>query len=179
MTINSDHSQLAKFEGEFAKNSVTVQNKSDKPVDKPEQGIIEVDDNTVECENESPVQEGDATTVDGGSGTLDIENTRNENKDNKEKIINNENVIVGCDVKKNEVVRFQKTPDGEWVQGRVLSRAGKKGRTYDKWWNIQNTVTGHIEPQDFGNMHGFEKVIPGENTETIESETMYMTSIPR
>ena len=82
-------------------------------------------------------------------------------------------------MKKNEVVRFQKTPDGEWVQGRVLSRAGKKGRTYDKWWNIQNTVTGHIEPQDFGNMHGFEKVLPGETTETIESKTVYITSIPR
>ena len=192
LTINSDDSQLANFEGEFlSKSPSSDKDKEEKKAAPAQQVNVEIEDNSVICDKPSvlpvpeapvPIQEGDVASVEGGSATLDIEINKNQTNTLTEKnnqINNDEDSVGEFDVKKNDVVRFQKSADSEWMQGTVLSRAGKKGRKYDKWWNIQNSVTGHIQPEDFGDMHAVEKVtIDQEIPETVETN-VYITTIPR
>ena len=73
--------------------------------------------------------ENAAATVDVGVEILDknneIETETNNNDTNT--INDNENIWDGAAIKKNDVIRFQKTAGEDWIQGRVLSRAGKQG----------------------------------------------------
>ena len=41
----------------------------------------------------------------------------------------------------NDIVRFQRSGSCDWVEGKVISRAGKKSGKYNKWWNVKNTDT--------------------------------------
>ena len=195
LTVNSDHAQLADFEGELVSNpSNPTEVKGSDSLPAPavegekDENAAEKDDNVAGCGRPIPVimqDVADSTVLDGAeTNEHETTNQHDKNINNTTNNNNNNNIEVVTDVgeiRRNDVIRFKKNPGLEWIQGRILSRAGKKGGKYGKWWNVQNTVTGHIEPEDLGNLSSLEKVMTDESNgaeENVENE-VFITAIPR
>ena len=206
LTVNSDHSQLADFEGEFVSQPGSCPEK--KSIDTVSIDNVQHDScpekkssDTVSNDNVQQVDEGCkssnvaqedvevGTSEDGTEMCVDQDNEiinktiNSNNNNNNNNINNNTNGVVtdAGDITKDDVIRFKKSPGTEWTQGRVLSRAGKKGGKYDKWWNVQNITTGHIEAEDLEKVASLERVIIDDNeiaSEAVEDE-IFITSIPR
>ena len=81
------------------------------------------------------------------------------------------------DIKKGDIVRYKDAGTSKIVESKVLRRAGKKGGKYDRWWNLSNNESGHIEALDLGNVDILEIVAPGK-TDAPEENT-YVVGIPR
>ena len=136
LTINSDHADIAMFEDEFLgmkEINNTTNNKQDnlKTQQLGLQNIIP-DDQNVESEQHT------AET---------IENEKIENKD--------ENQLLK--IQKDDLIRYKKSVDSDYVDGKVISRAGKATGKYKAWWNIKNLNTGHIQAENLDDVSSIEK----------------------
>ena len=58
------------------------------------------------------------------------------------------NIISSADIRKNDTIRFKRTNESEWENAKVVGRAGKATGQFRNWWNIQNSVSGHIDNED-------------------------------
>ena len=171
LTINSDHADIAMFEGEFL----------GKKHDPESTAGIAPKRNVGENEgvSESFVYAGQNRDMTGV-----LENTNNINLDNDKEVIDdiesNKEIVEKNDSKvvhKGDLLRYKKSPDSEWNEGKVISRAGKASGKYSSWWNIKNLQTGHIQAEDISSFDEIQEIPDGE-TEDAETETFVM-NIPR
>lgn len=79
-------------------------------------------------------------------------------------------------IKKGDTLKFVTAESNQEIEGRVMSRAGKKGGLYGKWWNIHNNETGEEKSYDTDKFVTIEKVHDPalENTEQV-----FVVHIPR
>ena len=171
LTINTDHAQLAMFEGEFVKTA----EEENPAIEQEGKCVMELNSgvtNSIDKGTDDDVlKEGDQT---GKSSELTEECAPEETTDLDADLRRSEHDV--SKIKKNEVIRFRRVDETEWVEGRIISRAGKVGSKYDKWWNVKNMKTGHITPEDFGKMENIEKMTIEEKEENQE---VYAVNIPR
>ena len=165
LTINTDHEHLAMFEGEFLKSQEGSPVKEDlskttldeaKTNEDHSQNLTVVKKQSMEKDNkekeETPdVQVCDQASVDGSVHVIG-------------EVVSEAVVAQGEEVgeaavkvKKNDTIRFKRNGSSEWSEGKVISRAGKVGSKYDKWWNIRDIKTGHIQPEDFANLKELQR----------------------
>ena len=66
---------------------------------------------------------------------------------------------VRCkDLRRNDLIRFERANDSLWTMGKVDMRAGKATGKYSGWWNVKNIETGHMQPEDSNSFESLEKV---------------------
>ena len=173
LSINSDHSQIAEFEGEFQpKHEVTSE---DSVVRKTDQ----VDDNvkqTPEVHHNNTDDKESARDESDESG--EVSDETNINPDSPASNDGGDDPVVppvGRKYKKNDVIRYKQ--DDRWVEGRLLSRAGKVGGKYANWWNVKNIETGHEQAEDLNTKLYLEHI---ENRESNNPEDIvYVVQIPK
>ena len=79
-------------------------------------------------------------------------------------------------IKKGDTLRFSMPGQNQEVEGRVLSRAGKVGGVYQKWWNIHNNETGEEQSYDTEKFESVRKIRVADD-ENIEE--VFVVQIPR
>ena len=79
------------------------------------------------------------------------------------------------DSKRGDKLRFSVEGCDEVIEGQVLSRGGKVGGKYERWWNIENCTTGTRKGYDADTFTSIEK-IPVESNEV---EEVFVVQIPR
>ena len=200
LTINTDHAQLAMFEGEFLK---TPSNEHEGGVEEKSavnerEGYQESKlkdssrESTINAESKS-VEKLSASAEIDESQENEIRVDRSEEVNDEEVQRESEDVLTEDDtsnvseeqdhgaqavkIKKNDVLRIKKDEESGWFEGRVISRAGKVGSKYDKWWNVKNTQTGHIQPLDFDRLKEIQIVTSEENVS--KEQNVYVVNIPR
>ena len=186
LTINTDHAQLAIFEGHFVRQPDSSKNMLESTVCPQElytgnskigEEEEEDADNGMQKDN---IQNNSATAVVLEPEVREISSDQSNLKETAEPEISKVIPTVPDDIRKNDVIKFQRNEGADWVQGRVLCRAGKKGGMYDKWWNVRNMETGHIQPEDLGKVEVIEKVLEESVIEeSCETESVYVSEIPR
>ena len=169
LSINSDHAQISRFEGEIRKEEKKLSER--KEADKKEMRFYEEVETT---EDTSVNQEELSQEAANGSLTSNNEPSK-ENVDQTEDSKKKSEMIK---IKKSDVVRYKEEADGEWIKREIVSRAGKVGGLYEKWWNVKDCDTGHIKSEDLGTKICLEKV--EEAVEEVEKEEeVYVVTIPR
>ena len=96
-----------------------------------------------------------------------------ERRSDKKSVVENISNRVG----KGSLIRYRLSPDSEWTEGKVVSRAGKASGKYSTWWNVKNLSTGHIRAEDISSFEQIEETPVGE-VQSEETETFVM-NIPR
>ena len=81
-------------------------------------------------------------------------------------------------LREKDVIRFKKSNEEGWKKGVLYKRAGKVGRQYENYWNIQNLETGHIAVENANDFVEIERV-PKEPVETVEEDLTYAVNVPR
>ena len=171
LTINSDDSQLAEFEGKLIPSSVDP---------KESQGG----------------QSSESSDIGGKVPVKLIDDGKEEA--NADMILNktNDEEICGekIKLKPNLVVKLQKTPNEEWSHVKIINRGGKSTGKYKNWWNLQNVNTGHKSCENFDDVHKYEVVegnkddgeeISNDNagnnsvTGSEDVNCVFVTTIPR
>ena len=163
LSINSDHAQIAAFEGDFEGNSVRLDEK--KCIEAQPAESLNTDgennnvdhDNQILVENVDPIVEQDDTV-----GNADCVRSSGAGS------------VPVTDLKKNDVIRF-KGIDDVWVEAQLISRAGKVGGKYDSWWNLKNLQTGHEQAEDLESKAEITRIDNGEDNR----EEVYVVEIPR
>ena len=107
---------------------------------------------------------------------------QNDNEGSLEGIGEAETVVEDLEkdtsvIRKGNTVRYRRFPESEWINGKIISRAGKSTGKYKTWWNVKNMHTGHIQAEDLNDIDHIENVPDSENL-TEEAETFVM-NIPR
>ena len=64
---------------------------------------------------------------------------------------------VKIDLKKNEMIRYKINESDEWIEAKVLNRAGKDTGIYRNWFNVKNS-DGMAKSIDLDNIKEWEKV---------------------
>ena len=169
LSINSDHAQISPFEGELKKEEDKSSEKEE--ADRQQLRYYEEVETT---EDVSPNHEELDEEAVGSSLTINneqpIENANQiEDEEKKNKMIK---------IKKSDVVRYKEEVGDEWIQREIVSRAGKVGGLYEKWWNVKDPDTGHVKPEDLGAKRCLEKVEEAVE-ETEREEEVYVVTIPR
>ena len=173
LTINSDHADIAMFEGEFL-------GENQQPTASEKNDETETANNThFELLNNNEKQQNNKTTENCEQEEPSIQNNNidNENNQELEALDDNDNENnIPCIVRKNDSIRFKRTQESEWENAKVVSRAGKATGKYKNWWNVQNNDTGHIQAEDFGQLVEFEKVV---DEPVVEETQAFVMTIPR
>ena len=226
LTINTDHAQLAGFEGEMIDQPKLKENDNDntgreRKTKEEETKCKEIKSQPVTIsETRSVGKYVEETVKEDQQGKVEGERLNKENKGNKrnpvssgatigedqenqvEPVVSNDeqrnetHTITKANqtlemsetgrpvipkVKKDDTIRFKKDESSEWIEAKVVSRAGKVGSKYDKWWNLKNIKTGHVEPEDLDSLKAIEKVgLPcgSEENEKVD-DSVYVVNIPR
>ena len=108
-------------------------------------------------------------------GVDPIENANIDIDPDVSHIENGSNAIAVSSIRKNDIIRFKRTGDSAWENGKVISRAGKAGGKYDTWWNLKNVDTGHIKAEDLGSTETIEKM----KEVVSEEEQVLVMTLPR
>lgn len=173
LTINTDHAQLALFDGELKEHSHKVQN-SDKTENIPnipkttEQCNLDLDASVNNSSNKAlpDISESEQNSIGVDSQELSKDDSSNTTGVSS----------IPVEVKKHEIVQYRKSGESEWIEGKVLGRAGKRGGKYDSWWNVKNVETGHVEAIDLEkDVDELKKVVANETGD----DQVYVVQIPR
>ena len=197
LTINSDHAQLAGFEGEFVRNpnlkegdtndtkesEMKSKEMHDKPVimtnkekDKHEKESIQEDQQIHEENQENRSGASNDNMQDENDNAQEASNE----SDKSLELLDTSGESSKIKVKKDDTIRYKKGESSEWIEAKVLCRAGKVGSKYDDWWNLKNIKTGHIEPEDFSSLKNIQKVEPTNPEDKKGNEdNVYVVNIPR
>ena len=218
LTVNTDHAQLAEFEGEFVRNpnlkeseaselkkkedekkfkeiqnQPTIMTSKQKEMKYEKESTQDTQQNNVRSEEfdkesrrnkQNPMTSaGDQESVAGSSNDMQKEHGQEEGESNEstklsEQLGTSEKASV-FKVKKDDTIRYRKGESSEWIEAKVVSRAGKVGSKYDKWWNLRNTKTGHIEPEDFNSLKDIQRVSVNSVEKKEDEDTVYVVNIPR
>ena len=178
LTINTDHAQLASFDGEFAGHKTHGDSDKHESVKKDE---VPVSDAAVSNQDQDTVtsdQTNQEDTVEEDVASIASSAVENEVRENA--IDNDDSIRVSKDfkdIRKGDIVRYKDSGTSEIVESKVLRRAGKKGGKYDGWWNLSNNESGHIEALDMGSVDILEIKVP-EKKDPPEDNT-YVVGVPR
>ena len=82
---------------------------------------------------------------------------------NQKEFVEEYEVIPCTAIKKKDQIRFRVRDEEEWIIGKIVSRAGKVGQKYDKWWNIADNSTGHVKPMDTSSFTCLERKKDNQN----------------
>ena len=194
LTINSDHATLARFEGEFIDNP----NLAVSGEDVPEQTVnnevpqLETGQQIVSRENVEQAVEDNVAGQHAQEDDEALEVYSNDNNSENDQVNNDvisrevleegehhdqeelsprptPSKIDKSKLREKDVIRFRKSNEEGWKKGVLYKRAGKVGRQYENYWNIQNLETGHIAVENANDFVEIERV-PKEPVETIEEE---------
>ena len=175
LTINSDHADIAMFEGEF------LGKKDD--TDSVVEGISN-EVNTGENRGSSLHNISEQLALPGQNDAEVQDVVENNTGADESKVINDAESDNECVEKhsstavlKGNLIRFKRLPESEWTEGKVVSRAGKASGKYNAWWNIKDLHTGHIKAEDTNSFDQIEE-ISNEKAHSAETETFVM-NIPR
>ena len=184
VTVNTDHAQLANFDGEFLGHSgEKVQELKSKTQEDHPTNDVATEKNSVDHDisqvNESHIDENNPKT---SADVSDLTNQPDQSQTNdilkskpntsapeiQQELAGSANSKVcgsesGNIIKVGNILRYKNGSDNKTIEGKVLRRAGKKGGKYDKWWNLLNVETGQIDHVDFGNVSGLELVSSIDN----------------
>ena len=195
LTINTDHAQLAMFEGEFNKSC----EKADVAIGPQivDQDVVRVNNQIEDARKSNPngcplnVSNSASNELDSDKENSLTENI-SENPVTSTDDISTESIASveptqsstphdvnnGVKLKKNDVIRFQVTAGSEEVNGKVTGLGGKRNGIYDKWYNVKNLETGHEKSYDFGKIHSVQKVNESA-PKSGEGDNVYVVQIPR
>ncbi len=185
ITINTDHAQLAMFEGEFVGqeenvDSTNVNNNNNSNNNNNNNNNTNISSTagvTDSIEHTNRTHSTEHTNTENAAAILNDSISQIE-QDRETVISNNSTSISGgerTDIKKGNTVRYKAADSSEALEAKVLGRAGKKGGKYDQWWNLCNTETGHITAVDLGDVDILQN-ISNKNT---SDENVYVVTIPR
>ena len=167
LSINSDHAQIAAFEGEFQEKQgpvatpVTVPSReSTEKANKIPSEVITNNDNETDQHVSADVTE-------------EVETEEVESADNCEG--NNIVAPAAGKFKKNDLIRYKE--DDRWVDAKLISRAGKVGGKYESWWNMKNIETGHERAEDLSTKLFVERIVDEDSTN--QDNIVYVVQIPR
>ena len=153
LTINSDHAQLAGFEGEFVRNpnlkegdtkdtkesemkSKEMHDKlvivTNKEKDKQEKGSVQEVQEDQQNHEENQVNRSGASNDDMQDKNDDAQEASNES-DKALELLDTSKESSKIKVKKDDTIRYKKGESSEWIEAKVLCRAGKVGSKYDDW----------------------------------------------
>ena len=175
LTINSDHADIALFEGEFLESGDNKEtSKETDGVDSTENkdGDLDLNEQAAEVRDENPIEVQNENENDMVNNNVPGNETHNNNENNNNNNNNNNNKT---NIHRNDSIRFKRTRESSWEEGKVISQAGKASGKYRDWWNIQNNDTGHIQAENLGEVAEVEKV---DDVAAEETQTFVMT-IPR
>ena len=82
------------------------------------------------------------------------------------------------DVRKDDLIRYKRTGESEWITGEVGIRAGKSTSRFKNWWNIRNVQTGHQQPEDLEQLGELEKITVEEVSDNVEEVETYAVNVP-
>ena len=176
LTINSDHADIALFDGEFLGKSEDKQEVTKEPVGESSGSIATTNSGHLELfskKNDITVEEERVEQDVVPGNTERVEEDREEQVEST----GSSNVITAADIRKNDIIRFKRTEESEWEKAKVVGRAGKATGQFRNWWNIQNSDSGHIDHEDMNKVAQIEKVADVTSTEK-ETQAFVMT-IPR
>ena len=175
LTVNTDHADVANFEGELKETSQIQENKS-KDLNETTNTIAEQEKGEIN----NACGEQEINNACGEQENIDIQNDPEIEVDEQENEISGElesDFINVKDISKNDIVAFKRRQDDmEWEKVKIDRRAGKVGGKYEQWWNTTNLATGHKEAQNFGEMAIIKKV---KETNPIREDEVLVMTIPR
>lgn len=168
LTINSDHAQLASFEGKLVEQKTDHDTKQNI-----ETNNTIVNEDKLNIATNSNISTADVTNVDDSSSD-NVES----NNDGDSAVAVDGNEKLPRNLKKGDIVRYKAVDSPNVIESKVLRRAGKKGGKYDNWWNLSNVVTGHIEAVDMGKVE-ITDIVGTEKSLEKPEENVYVVGIPR
>ena len=145
LSINSDHAQLSGFEGIMKEKTST----EDENIRTAQDDVI-LDSNKATQPEKQVEEEAAATSPIARDELLST-------------------------LRKNDVVRYKKEEDEGWIERKLVSRGGKVGGVNEKWWNVENVESGHIQGENLGDVKQLEKVTPNADV----NDDVYVVQIPR
>ena len=192
LTVNSDHADIAKFEGEILDRTTAKENiKEYEPVSKSASENVKLLNEPNEGEevlSTAKEVEGVSNVTREGGSTHEVEpEGENEHRVDQEEsatevseIVNDKTNAVTMEVgeiRKNYLIAFKrKMEDPDWEKVKIVSRAGKAGKKYDTWWNTVNLESGQKQVENFGDIAVMKKI---EESGEVSEEEVFIMTIPR
>ena len=160
LTINTDHADVANFEGELKGHHTSYSNPDETVTTEKSVGSNNASADDLENNKEFEVVEEERQEE--SAVPLELESC----------------LIDAKDISRNDIILFKRrSEDLEWEKVKVDRRAGKVGGKYEKWWNTTNMSTGQKAAEDFGDMAMIKR-----ETETdiaVQEDEVLVLTIPR
>ena len=181
LTVNTDHADVAIFEGELKKKDQTQERREENKVNKESghEEPLETGAENKTIENTDSRELESEPKVDAGQETGHRSEPEDAVGQRRNFAHESENESINAnDIKKNDVIAFKrKLNDPEWEKVKIDRRAGKVGGKYEKWWNTTNLLTGQKVAEDFGEIETIKKVREGDVV--VNEEEVLVMTIPR
>ena len=154
LTINSDHADVALFEGKILQpKSVAQKSDEGSAKDMPRKNLDQENEEKKTTQQKEEAEEKEE---------MNSKESKEKNQRKKVRVDNQSPVsepkrINVRDIKKNDIISFKRNEDSQWEEVKIIGRAGKVGGKNEMWWNTMNLVSGHKVAENFGEIELYKE----------------------